>query len=109
MPPSPCMSQEMRSQSSSVGADVFSLSSHGNVEPEAARVSSALARMLRLPASFPTAEGSQAYAVRSVRGGYSLMFGAGALWIAWHWFRRGQGAGHGPGDENTVQGFNHDQ
>jgi uncharacterized membrane protein YfcA len=55
------------------------LSSHGNVEPEAARVSSALARKLRLPASFPTAEGSQAYAVRGVRGGYSLMFGAGVL------------------------------
>lgn len=55
------------------------LSSRGYVEPEAARLSSALARKLRLPASFPTAEGKQAYAVSGVRGGYSLMFGAGVL------------------------------
>ena len=55
------------------------LSSHGNVEPEAARVSSALARKLRLTATFPTAEGKQAYNVSGVRGGYSLMFGAGVL------------------------------
>ncbi len=55
------------------------LSSHSDVEPEAARVSSALARKLRLPASYPTAEGARAYAVSGVRGGYSLMFGAGVL------------------------------
>jgi hypothetical protein len=41
--------------------------------------SSPLAQKLRLGGSYPGPEGLQPYNVRGVRGGYSLMFGAGVL------------------------------
>ncbi len=55
------------------------LSTHGHVEIEGGGASSSLAARLRLPSTYPTAEGMQSYAVRGVRAGYSLMFGAGVL------------------------------
>ena len=41
--------------------------------------SSKLAEKLRLPGTFPTLQGKQAYAVTGVPAGYSLMFSAGVL------------------------------
>ena len=41
--------------------------------------SSPLAEKLRLNGTYPTPEGTQAYAVTGVRAGYGLMFGAGML------------------------------
>ena len=54
--------------------------------------------------------GIQSYNVRGVRAGYSLMFGAGVLsGSAGHRLRRSQSPGHGPGDEDSLQGFHHHQ
>lgn len=55
------------------------LSTRKHPSEDAGVISSRLAEKFRLPGTYPTPEGLQSYGVRGVRGGYSLMFGAGVL------------------------------
>ncbi len=55
------------------------LSSRHRVEHGPHMQSSELAKKLRLPGSYPTAEGRLDYAVTGVPAGYTMMFGAGVL------------------------------
>jgi hypothetical protein len=55
------------------------LSSQSRLEHGPELTSSKLAEKLHLSSTYPTQKGMQPYAVRGVRGGYALMFGAGVL------------------------------
>ncbi len=55
------------------------LSSRHREEHDPQLRSSKLAEKLKLPGTYPSAEGKQKYAVTGVPAGYSLMFGAGVL------------------------------